>query len=157
MGTVADVSDLRGENSIIVSYGLKALPKCQLTGIQALIEAAGLNRQGPRQLSYRLLPCPDAQRRRQNGTRKARRRTFDQRQPASLDAHLPNISKSRTSQRQQHEKNIFKQACQMISFARSRPPRPPQHRAFQRRLAHRRYRHRGLAAHRQILSPHDSD
>ncbi|HUV64441.1 MAG TPA: DHH family phosphoesterase [Sedimentisphaerales bacterium] len=42
MGTVADVVDLRGENRVLTSYGLKALPDCKLSGIQALIESAGL-------------------------------------------------------------------------------------------------------------------
>ena len=42
MGTVADIVDLRGENRVLTSYGLKALPDCRLCGIQALIESAGL-------------------------------------------------------------------------------------------------------------------
>jgi single-stranded-DNA-specific exonuclease len=42
MGTIADIVDLRGENRVLTSYGLKALPECRLSGIQALIESAGL-------------------------------------------------------------------------------------------------------------------
>ena len=42
MGTVADIVDLRGENRILTSYGLRALPESRLSGIQALIETAGL-------------------------------------------------------------------------------------------------------------------
>ncbi|MHC4324785.1 MAG: single-stranded-DNA-specific exonuclease RecJ, partial [Planctomycetota bacterium] len=42
MGTVADIVDLRGENRVLTSYGLKALPDCKLSGIEALIETAGL-------------------------------------------------------------------------------------------------------------------
>ena len=33
MGTVADVVPLRGENRVLTSYGLKALPECRLPGI----------------------------------------------------------------------------------------------------------------------------
>jgi len=46
MGTVADVMDLRGENRIITSYGLKALAVCELRGVRALIETAGLSGHG---------------------------------------------------------------------------------------------------------------
>jgi len=46
MGTIADVVDLRGENRILTSYGLKSLSQCNLAGVQALIESAGLTGQG---------------------------------------------------------------------------------------------------------------
>jgi single-stranded-DNA-specific exonuclease len=46
MGTIADIVDLRGENRILTSYGLKSLPQCKLAGVQALIESAGLTGQG---------------------------------------------------------------------------------------------------------------
>ena len=42
MGTVADIVDLRGENRVLTSYGLKALPDCKLSGIEALIETEHL-------------------------------------------------------------------------------------------------------------------
>jgi len=35
MGTIADIVDLRGENRVLTSFGLKALPECKLSGIQA--------------------------------------------------------------------------------------------------------------------------
>jgi len=46
VGTIADVVELRGENRVLTSYGLKALPECELPGIQALIETAGLAGRG---------------------------------------------------------------------------------------------------------------
>ncbi|MDD5064070.1 MAG: single-stranded-DNA-specific exonuclease RecJ [Phycisphaerae bacterium] len=46
MGTIADIVDLRGENRILTSYGLKSLPQCKLAGVQALIESAGFTGQG---------------------------------------------------------------------------------------------------------------
>lgn len=43
LGTIADVVPLVGENRIIASFGLKCLPKSQLTGIVALISSANLD------------------------------------------------------------------------------------------------------------------
>jgi len=42
LGTVADVVPLRGENRILVKYGLQALEKSERVGIRALLEVAGL-------------------------------------------------------------------------------------------------------------------
>ncbi|MCH8147199.1 MAG: single-stranded-DNA-specific exonuclease RecJ [Planctomycetes bacterium] len=42
LGTIADVVPLVGENRIIARHGLQSLPSCELPGIQALIESAGL-------------------------------------------------------------------------------------------------------------------
>lgn len=41
LGTIADVVPLAGENRIIARYGLSQLPRSGLTGVQALIAAAG--------------------------------------------------------------------------------------------------------------------
>ena len=41
LATVADVVPLRGENRILVSYGLKQLSRSNMVGIKALIRAAG--------------------------------------------------------------------------------------------------------------------
>ncbi len=43
LGTIADVVPLVGENRVIASFGLKCLPKSQLTGIIALIASANLD------------------------------------------------------------------------------------------------------------------
>ena len=45
LGTIADVVPLTGENRIIAHYGLGNLKRSKLTGIQALIDSAGLNGQ----------------------------------------------------------------------------------------------------------------
>ncbi|NLW84577.1 MAG: single-stranded-DNA-specific exonuclease RecJ [Phycisphaerae bacterium] len=42
IGTVADVVDLRGENRILVGYGLRAVEKSSLIGIRTLVETAQL-------------------------------------------------------------------------------------------------------------------
>ena len=62
MGTVADIVDLRGENRVLASYGLKALPDCELSGIQALIESAGLtgHRLDSFHVGFRLAPMLNA-------------------------------------------------------------------------------------------------
>jgi single-stranded-DNA-specific exonuclease len=50
LGTIADVVPLVGENRILARYGLSHLRQCRLPGIQALIEATGL--QGEKIDSY---------------------------------------------------------------------------------------------------------
>jgi len=62
VGTVADIVDLRGENRVLTSYGLKALPDCKLSGIQALIESAGLtgHRLDSFHIGFRLAPMLNA-------------------------------------------------------------------------------------------------
>ena len=45
MGTIADVVDLREENRIISSFGLRAISESNLPGIEALIGAAGIKGQ----------------------------------------------------------------------------------------------------------------
>ncbi|NLJ33179.1 MAG: single-stranded-DNA-specific exonuclease RecJ [Firmicutes bacterium] len=42
LGTIADVVPLRGENRILVKYGLEALQDSERVGIRALLEVAGL-------------------------------------------------------------------------------------------------------------------
>ena len=47
LGTIADSVALNGENRIIVSEGLKRIPASSRPGIQALMDASGINRQKP--------------------------------------------------------------------------------------------------------------
>jgi len=62
MGTVADVVDLRGENRILTSFGLQALPESKLCGLQALIATAGLAGKGldSYAIGFRLAPMLNA-------------------------------------------------------------------------------------------------
>jgi single-stranded-DNA-specific exonuclease len=116
MGTIADVVDLRGENRIIVSYGLRALPKCALTGMQALMESAGLNGQelDTYHVGFCLAPMLNAAGRMGHARLAVELLTSDN-QLRSM--RIAEYLKEQNRQRQQHEKNILKQACQMISFA----------------------------------------
>ena len=113
MGTIADIVDLRGENRVLTSYGLKALPQCKLTGIQALIESAGLTGQGldSFDIGFRLAPMLNAAGRMGHARLAVELLTSD-RQIRSMQ--IAEYLKEQNSQRQQCERKIFKQACEMV-------------------------------------------
>src|SRR5258708_34660543 len=46
IGTVADCQSLTGENRILVSYGLKGLPKTRVPGLRALLNTVGVYARG---------------------------------------------------------------------------------------------------------------
>jgi hypothetical protein len=62
IGTVADIVDLRGENRVLTSFGLAAVPDSRLCGLRALIESAGLKGQGVDSytIGFRLAPVLNA-------------------------------------------------------------------------------------------------
>ncbi len=113
MGTVADVVDLKGENRILVSYGLKSLPDCKLCGVQALIESAGLIGQGldSFHIGFRLAPMLNAAGRMGHARLAVELLTSDS-QLHSMQ--IAEYLKEQNSRRQQCERKIFKQACEMI-------------------------------------------
>ena len=113
MGTIADVMDLRGENRVITSYGLKSLPQCKLCGIQALIESAGLTGQGldSFDIGFRLAPMLNAAGRMGHARLAVELLTSDS-QIRSMQ--IAEYLKEQNSKRQQCERKIFKQACEMI-------------------------------------------
>jgi len=113
MGTIADIVDLRGENRILTSYGLKTLPDCNLSGIQALIELAGLTGQklDSFHVGFRLAPMINA------AGRMGRARLAVE--LLTSDSHVRSMQiaeylKSQNDERQKCERKIFKQACEMI-------------------------------------------
>jgi single-stranded-DNA-specific exonuclease len=116
MGTVADVSDLRGENRVIVNYGLKALPKCQMIGVQSLLDAAGLSGKDidSYHIGFCLAPMLNAAGRMGHARLAVELLTSDSQLRAM---RISEYLKEQNRQRQQHEKHITKQACQMISHA----------------------------------------
>ncbi len=113
MGTIADVVDLRGENRILTSYGLKSLPQCELPGIQALIETAGLAGKGldSVDIGFRLAPMLNAAGRMGHARLAVELMTSDS---AVHSRQIAEYLKDQNSARQQCEKKIFKQACEMV-------------------------------------------
>jgi single-stranded-DNA-specific exonuclease len=113
MGTVADIMDLRGENRVLTSYGLKALPDCKLSGIQALIETAGLTGHplDSFHIGFRLAPMLNAAGRMGHARLAVELLTSES---SMRSMQIAEYLKEQNSQRQQCERKIFKQACEMI-------------------------------------------
>jgi single-stranded-DNA-specific exonuclease len=113
MGTIADIVDLRGENRVLTSFGLKALPQCKLSGIQALIESAGLTGHSldSFHIGFRLAPMLNAAGR-MGHARLAVELLTSEKPIRSMQ--IAEYLKEQNSQRQQYERKIFKQACEMI-------------------------------------------
>ena len=114
MGTIADIVELRGENRVLTSYGLKALPECGMPGIQALIETAGLTGQGldSFDIGFRLAPMLNAAGRMGHARLAVELLTSDS-EPRSMK--IAEYLKEQNKQRQQCERKIFKQACELIT------------------------------------------
>lgn len=113
MGTIADIVDLRGENRVLTSYGLKALPGCKLSGIQALIETAGLtgHELDSFHIGFRLAPMLNAAGRMGHARLAVELLTSES---SVRSMQIAEYLKEQNSQRQQCERKIFKQACEMI-------------------------------------------
>ncbi len=113
IGTIADVVDLRGENRILTSFGLKAIPSCRLPGITALIETAGLSGQGldSFHIGFRIAPMLNA------AGRMGHARLAVELLTAQSDTKAIQIAgylKTQNSQRQQCERKILERACEII-------------------------------------------
>jgi len=113
MGTVADIVDLRGENRILTSYGLKSLPKCNLCGVQALIESAGLTGQGldSFHIGFRLAPMLNAAGRMGHARLAVELLTNDN---PTRSVRIAEYLKDQNDQRRRCEQKILKQAREMI-------------------------------------------
>jgi single-stranded-DNA-specific exonuclease len=114
MGTIADIVDLRGENRILASYGLQALPECGLCGIHALIESAGLTGKGldSFDIGFRLAPMLNAAGRMGHARLAVELLTGNN---AARAVEIAQYLKDQNVQRQRCERKIFKQACEMIA------------------------------------------
>jgi single-stranded-DNA-specific exonuclease len=113
MGTIADVVDLRGENRILASYGLRALPESKLSGIRALIEAAGLtgHKLDSFHIGFRLAPMLNAAGRMGHARLAVELLTSDS---SVRSMQIAEYLKDQNSQRQQCDRKIFKQACEIV-------------------------------------------
>ena len=113
MGTIADVMDLRGENRILASFGLKSLPDCKLVGIQALIASAGLAGKGldSFDIGFRLAPMLNAAGRLGHARLAVELLTSDN---PTRAARIAEYLKDQNAKRQRLEKKIFHAACEII-------------------------------------------
>lgn len=114
MGTIADVVDLRGENRIISSFGLRAICDSTLPGIEALVGAAGIKGQAVDSfyMGYCLAPMLNAAGRMGHARLAVELLTSDN----SLKAlRIAEYLKEQNKQRQQLEKKIVKHACAMMT------------------------------------------
>lgn len=113
MGTVADIVDLRGENRVLTSFGLKALPESKLSGIQALLETLGLTGQklDSFHIGFKLAPMLNAAGR-MGHARLAVELLTSESQTRSLQ--IAEYLKGQNDERQKCERKILKEASEMI-------------------------------------------
>lgn len=114
MGTIADVVDLRGENRIISSFGLRAIADSKLPGIEALIAAAGIKGQAidSFHMGYCLAPMLNAAGRMGHARLAVELLTSDNNLKA---IRIAEYLKEQNKQRQQLEKKILKHATAMMT------------------------------------------
>ncbi|MCU0914780.1 MAG: single-stranded-DNA-specific exonuclease RecJ [Planctomycetes bacterium] len=113
IGTVADVVDLRGENRVLTKFGLQALPESKLCGLRALIESAGLKGQGVDSyaIGFRLAPVLNAAGRMGHARLAVELLTCTSEMRA---LQIAEYLKQQNVQRQQCERKMVKQACDLI-------------------------------------------
>jgi single-stranded-DNA-specific exonuclease len=116
MGTIADVADLRNENRILTSYGLKALTESKLHGIVALIESAELNGADldSYHIAFRLAPMLNAAGRMGHARLAVELLTADSPRRCS---QIAQYLKDQNRLRQQHQRKIFAHAREIIMAA----------------------------------------
>ena len=114
MGTVADVMDLRGENRVLTSYGLKSLPHCKLSGVRALIENAGLTGHGldSFDIGFKLAPMLNAAGRMGHARLAVELLTSESEIKAM---QIAQYLKEQNSLRRQCQRKIFKEACELVT------------------------------------------
>lgn len=113
MGTIADVMDLRGENRILASFGLKSLPDCKLPGVHALIASADLTAKAldSFDIGFRLAPMLNAAGRLGHARLAVELLTSDS---TVRSMQIAEYLKQQNTQRQRVEKKIFQSACEII-------------------------------------------
>jgi len=155
MGTIADIVELCGENRVLTSFGLKALPQCELPGIQALIETAGLTGQGldSFDIGFRLAPMLNAAGRMGHARLAVELLTSDS---AIRSMKIAEYLKGQNRQRQQCERKIFA-GLRNDNRIWPEPPRQKKHRPCKQRLARWRIRHCSFQNCGEIPSSDDYD
>ena len=113
MGTIADVIEMKGENRIISSFGLRAFSDSGMPGTKALVDAAKLSSQtiDSYHIGYCLAPMLNAAGRMGHARLAVELLTSDN---AVRAIRIAEYLKQQNRQRQQTEKAILKQACSMM-------------------------------------------
>ncbi len=113
IGTVADVVDLRGENRVVTRFGLQSVADTKLCGLQALIQSAGLAGKGvdSTAIGFRLAPVLNAAGRMGHARLAVELLTSTSEMRAM---QIAEYLKSQNVQRQQCERKMLKQACDIV-------------------------------------------
>lgn len=115
IGTIADVVDLRGENRILTSYGLKALPQSKLPGIVALIHSSELDKLpiDSYHIAFRLAPMLNAAGRMGHARLAVEMLTSDSEMRCM---QIAEYLKEQNKLRQKCQREIYKQAREMVTL-----------------------------------------
>jgi single-stranded-DNA-specific exonuclease len=115
IGTIADVAPLRGENRLIVKFGLKSLHDRDLPGLKSLLKVAQLDQKPSIEaddIAYAVAPRINAAGRLGQARLAVELLTTDKPDRAAmLAAHLDELNKSRRTV----ELKIFKEARELVS------------------------------------------
>ncbi|MGA2914782.1 MAG: single-stranded-DNA-specific exonuclease RecJ [Sedimentisphaerales bacterium] len=114
MGTIADVIDMRGENRIISSFGLRAFAESGLPGMKALLDVTKLTTQtiDSFHIGFCLAPMLNAAGRMGHARLAVELLTCDNEIRAM---RIAEYLKQQNKQRQLLEKKIYKHACNIIN------------------------------------------
>jgi len=114
IGTIADVVDLRGENRILASWGLKAVTESKLPGIKAIIESADLTGQDldSYHIAFRLAPMLNAAGRMGHARLAVELLTSDS---TIRCIQIANYLKEQNRLRQQQQRKIYAHARELIA------------------------------------------
>jgi len=113
LGTTADIVPLRDENRVLTKYGLTMIQQTSKLGLQALIQAAGLNQKeiGTGHVVFGLAPRINAAGRMGDATRVVRLLTTDDRGEADVLAEELNTENVR---RRQQDSVAFEEARKVV-------------------------------------------
>lgn len=113
IGTVADVVDLRGENRVVTKFGLQSVADTKLCGLRALIQSAGLAGKGVDSIAigFRLAPVLNAAGRMGHARLAVELLTSTSEMRAM---QIAEYLKDQNTQRQQCERKMLKQACDIV-------------------------------------------
>lgn len=112
IGTIADVAPLKGENRILVRYGLDGLGEVSNIGLRKLLEACGLARRrvGEGDIGFRIGPRLNAAGRMGDAALAVRLFFAPEAEAAEIVARLEKLN----AKRQDEEDKIFKEAVRRV-------------------------------------------